>query len=118
MPFRSIFNKSVPAPFLNIKPSNKGDVDVPQLLKFVFAPLSKYILWLLVRFESIIQLLLGNFYIPFTRKSWVVVFPDIFNVLLIVVAWFNAVFPDILNVDTNVPGFLKLTIVGGLDIAL
>jgi hypothetical protein len=44
LPLPSIFNKSVPAPFLNIKPSNKGDVDVPQLLKYVFAPLSKYIL--------------------------------------------------------------------------
>ena len=66
VPLPSIFNKSVPAPFLNIKPSNKGDVDVPQLLKYVFAPLSKYILWLLVRFESIIQLLTGNVKIPFT----------------------------------------------------
>ncbi len=62
LPLPSIFNKSVPAcPFLNTKPSYKGDVDVPQLLKYVFAPLSKYILWLLntFEFESIIQLLFG-----------------------------------------------------------
>ncbi len=32
LPLPSIYNQSVPAcPFLNIKPSNKGDVDVPQL---------------------------------------------------------------------------------------
>ncbi len=38
LPEPSIFNKSVPAcPFLNINPSNKGVVDVPPLLKYVFA---------------------------------------------------------------------------------
>ncbi len=31
----------------------------------------------------------------------------IFNVLLIVVTLFNVAFPDIFNVDTNVPGLLK-----------
>ena len=46
------------------------------------------------------------------------VFPVIFNVLLIVVALFNVAFPDIFKVDTNVAGLLKEIIVGGLDIEL
>ena len=100
---------SVPTPFLNIKPSNKGLVDVPQLLKYVLALLSKYIRWLFNTFvfESILQLLLGIFKTPFTCKSCVVVFPDIFNALLIVVTLLNVAFPDIFNVDTNVAGLLN-----------
>ena len=35
-----------------------------------------------------------------------------------VVALFNVVFPDIFDVDINVEGLLKLTIEGGLNIAL
>ena len=37
---------------------------------------------------------------------------------VIVVVLFNVVLPDTFNVDKNVEGLFKLTIVGGLDIAL
>ena len=44
--------------------------------------------------------------------------PNTFNVVLIVVALFNVVLPEIVKVEINVEGLLKLTVVGGFNIAL
>ena len=44
--------------------------------------------------------------------------PDTVNDELIVVILSNVVFPEIFNVEMNVPGLLKLTIAGGFVIAL
>ncbi len=47
-----------------------------------------------------------------------VVTPDTFTDNLHAVILFNNVFPEIVKVDTNVEGLLKLTNVGGFNIAL
>ncbi len=85
-------------------------------MKYVFAPLSKYILWLFDRFlfESIIKSLSGIFKIPFVCLSWVVVLlfkvviADTFNVVTSGVARLSVVFPDTFNADINVAGLLRV----------
>ncbi len=56
--------------------------------------------------------------IPNTDKPDVFTSPTTFNVVLMVVALFNVVFPDTFKVEINVDGLLKLIIVGGFYMAL
>jgi hypothetical protein len=52
--------------------------------------------------------------IPNTDKLDVFISPTTFNVVLMVVALFNVVFPETFKVDTNVEGLLNLSMLGGL----